>query len=148
VRDKNEYRPRRGERSSPDFDARAHRRQEDSQQDGGSSWDRYTAMRRRQSRRVDRSVPDYYAFLGVERTATKEQLERVYRRYVSTIHPDRFFNDPLRRDLAQEMLKELNDVMQVLRDPERRAQYDAALAGNILPMMPLTSRLREPRQRT
>ena len=35
--------------------------------------------------------------------------------------------------------------MQVLRDPEQRAQYDAALAGNILPMMPLSSRLREPR---
>jgi len=131
--------------SSKHFDARAQRRQEDSRQDGGSSWDRYTAMRRRQSRRADRSVPDYYAFLGVERNATEEQLERMYRHYVSTIHPDRFFNDPLRRDLAQEMLKELNAVMQVLRDPEQRAQYDAALAGNILPMMPLTSRLREPR---
>ena len=93
-------------------------------------------------------VPDYYAFLGVERNATGEQLERAYRKHVAMIHPDRFFDHPLRRDLAQEKLKELNAVMQVLRDPDRRAQYDATLLGSPLPAMPLTSRLRKRQGRT
>jgi DnaJ-domain-containing protein 1 len=71
----------------------------------------------------------YYERLGVERTAGAAELERAYRRCVATIHPDKFFDDPTQRRKAEEELKQLNMVMQVLRDPDRRAKYDSTLVG-------------------
>ena len=88
------------------------------------------------------SVPNYYALLGVERSATLEHLEQVYRRHVAVLHPDKFSQEPPRRDLAQEKLKELNGAMKVLRDPEQRARYDSLLSGDVLPGMPILSRMR------
>lgn len=69
----------------------------------------------------------YYAVLGVRADATREEIERAYRRYAAAIHPDRFFDDPRRKREAEEKLKQLNAIMQVLRDPARRAAYDASL---------------------
>ncbi|MBV9282424.1 MAG: J domain-containing protein [Chloroflexi bacterium] len=98
------------------------------------SWDPYGAGQSRAERvRAARHAqpvstePSYYDLLGLDRDARDDQIERAYRRYVATIHPDRFFDDPLRRAQAQEKLKQLNAMMEVLRDPVRRAQYDATL---------------------
>jgi curved DNA-binding protein CbpA len=65
--------------------------------------------------------------LGVSGDATQEEIEAAYRRHASAIHPDRFFDDPARRRRAEEKLKQLNAIAQVLRDPERRMRYDATL---------------------
>ncbi|GAC1464171.1 MAG: hypothetical protein NVS2B16_21320 [Chloroflexota bacterium] len=73
------------------------------------------------------TMPDYYKLLGIERGATDAQIERAYKRRASTLHPDKFYDDVERRAQAESALKELNLAMQVLRDPTRRAQYDAKL---------------------
>jgi DnaJ-domain-containing protein 1 len=69
---------------------------------------------------------DHYSLLGVRPDASKEEIERAFRRYAADVHPDRFFDDPARHAQAEEKLKQLNAVMQILRDPDRRAAYDAS----------------------
>jgi hypothetical protein len=105
---------------------------------GTGSWDPYGAGQSRAERvRAARhgqpvsTEPSYYDLLGLDRGARDDQIERAYRRFVATIHPDRFFDDPLRRAQAQEKLKQLNAMMEVLRDPVRRAQYDATLGQRL-----------------
>jgi curved DNA-binding protein CbpA len=56
-----------------------------------------------------------------------KDIERAYRRYAASIHPDKFFDDPSAREQAEAKLRELNGIMQTLRDPVRRAMYDASL---------------------
>jgi curved DNA-binding protein CbpA len=85
------------------------------------------------------SSRDYYMLLGIGRAATPEQLERAFRRYVRKNHPDLVFGDPIRHPVAQARLKEVVAAMQVLRDPIKRAQYDAQLDH-----LPLASRLGPP----
>src|SRR5450759_688800 len=59
---------------------------------------------------------DPYAVLGVSRVTSTQEIERAYRRHVSTIHPDKFHGDPIGRQQAHEKLKQLNAAMKVLRD--------------------------------
>jgi hypothetical protein len=81
----------------------------------------------RGSRRVSQE-PNHYELLGIDRAANDAQIEEAYRKYVALIHPDRFYDDPRRRTEAEQKLKQLNAVMEVLRDPVRRARYDAEQA--------------------
>jgi curved DNA-binding protein len=64
---------------------------------------------------------DYYKVLGVDRSATKEQIKKAYRSLALKHHPDRNPGDKQ----AEEKFKELNEAYQVLSDPEKRARYDA-----------------------
>lgn len=93
----------------------------------------------RRAQGAEGRLPDYYALLGVRHTATQEEVEAAFRRYVRAIHPDQFFNDPQRQREAQDRLKAANAAMQVLRDPVLRWRYDAALDH-----LPLASRLEPP----
>lgn len=90
---------------------------------------RIRAARRR--KRPPLSSLDYYTLLGLDRGATDVQIEQAYRKHVGTIHPDRYFGDPKKRGEAERKLKQLNAVMLVLRDPTRRAQYDANLETKV-----------------
>src|ERR1043165_2168244 len=62
---------------------------------------------------------DYYATLGVARTATDAEIKRAFRRLAQQWHPD-VNTDPA----AQERFKEINEAYQVLSDPQRRQAYD------------------------
>ena len=81
---------------------------------------------RRRAETPRRGKDDYYALLGIEPGASDRLIELAYRARAVEIHPDRFFADPARRREAEAHLKELNQAMQVLRDPVRRALYDAS----------------------
>jgi curved DNA-binding protein CbpA len=81
----------------------------------------------RAARHRPSTLPDYYKLLGLERGATDVQVEQAYRRCAARIHPDRFHKDAEGRVAAEAQLKELNRAMEILRDPTRRAQYDALL---------------------
>jgi curved DNA-binding protein len=64
--------------------------------------------------------PDFYAALGVSRTASQEEIQRAYRRLARTYHPD-VNKDPG----AEERFKEISEAYDVLSDPETRRRYDA-----------------------
>ncbi len=63
---------------------------------------------------------DYYEVLGVDRSATAEQIKKSYRKLALQYHPDRNPGD----STAEEKFKEATEAYEVLRDPERRGLYD------------------------
>ena len=64
---------------------------------------------------------DYYEILGVDRSASKEDLKRAYRRMARKFHPD------VNKDSgSDERFKEINEAYQVLNDDQKRAAYDRA----------------------
>ena len=63
---------------------------------------------------------DYYKILGVEKTATKEELKKVYRKLALKYHPDK---NPGNK-AAEDKFKEISEAYEVLLDPEKRKKYD------------------------
>jgi curved DNA-binding protein len=63
---------------------------------------------------------DYYKILGVERSASEEDIRKAYRKLAMQYHPDRNPDDKQ----AEERFKEINEAYQVLNDPKKRAHYD------------------------
>lgn len=68
--------------------------------------------------------PDYYARLGVSPSASIERIQEAYRKKARETHPDLNPEDPEAEDRFQRIQK----AYQVLRDPKRRKEYDAARA--------------------
>ena len=62
-------------------------------------------------------MDDYYKVLGVEKTATAEEIRRAYHRMAHKYHPDKSSGD-------EESFKKVNTAYQVLKDPKKRSQYD------------------------
>jgi len=63
---------------------------------------------------------DYYAVLGVERSASEQDLKRAYRKLALELHPDRNPGDAQ----AEERFKEASEAYAVLSDGDKRAAYD------------------------
>jgi curved DNA-binding protein len=63
---------------------------------------------------------DYYAALGVERGASAAEIKKAYRRLAQKYHPD-VSQEPG----AEARFKEIGEAWQTLKDPEKRAAYDA-----------------------
>lgn len=62
---------------------------------------------------------DYYAILGVPKTASQAEIKKAYRRLARELHPDTNA-DPA----AERRFKEANEAHAVLSDPEKRKRYD------------------------
>jgi hypothetical protein len=71
----------------------------------------------------------YYDILGVADNATSEEIRNAYIIRSKMFHPDRFDRSAEVNEwnLANEMLKELNQAYLVLRDPSARSAYDSTL---------------------
>jgi molecular chaperone DnaJ len=65
-------------------------------------------------------MADFYAVLGVARTASDEEIKKAYRKLAMTYHPDR--NGGSKE--AEERFKEITEAYDILRDPQKRAMYD------------------------
>src|SRR5687768_16685783 len=63
---------------------------------------------------------DYYEVLGVERSATLEDIKRAYRKLAMKHHPDRNPGDKE----AEAKFKECAEAFEVLTDADKRQRYD------------------------
>jgi DnaJ-class molecular chaperone len=63
---------------------------------------------------------DYYAILGVPRTATAKEIRTAFRKLARKHHPDVNQGDKA----AEDRFKEINEANEVLGDPEKRKKYD------------------------
>ncbi len=63
---------------------------------------------------------DYYEILGVQKSATADELKKAYRKMALKYHPDKNPGDKE----AEEKFKEAAEAYDVLSDPNKRAKYD------------------------
>jgi len=63
---------------------------------------------------------DYYDVLGVSRDVSTEEIKKAYRKLALKYHPDRNPGDTS----AEEKFKEATEAYEILRDQEKRGQYD------------------------
>jgi curved DNA-binding protein len=63
---------------------------------------------------------DYYKILGVNKTASEEDIKKAYRKLARKLHPDVNPNDKE----AGKKFQQVNEANEVLSDPEKRKKYD------------------------
>lgn len=68
---------------------------------------------------------NYYEILGVEKTATADELKLAYRKLAKKYHPDMYVSasEQEKKD-AEAKFKDINHAYEVLSDPQKRAAYD------------------------
>ena len=67
-------------------------------------------------------MQDYYQILGISPRATQLEVKRSYRRLAVQFHPDKNKSKE-----SEERFKEISLAYEVLKNPEKRAQYDISL---------------------
>ncbi|MDZ8109156.1 MAG: DnaJ C-terminal domain-containing protein [Nostoc sp. DedQUE12a] len=63
---------------------------------------------------------DYYAILGVSKTASQEEIKQAFRKLARKYHPD---VNPGNKQ-AEARFKEINEAYEVVSDPDKRKKYD------------------------
>jgi molecular chaperone DnaJ len=63
---------------------------------------------------------DYYASLGVSKTATEAEIKKAYKKKAMQYHPDKNAGDKK----AEAKFKEINEAYQTLGDTTKRKNYD------------------------
>ena len=68
---------------------------------------------------------DYYAILGVEKDASKKEIQKAFQQKARKLHPD-----VNKAPDAEERFKEVSEAYAVLSDEDKRARYDAMRSGS------------------
>ena len=66
------------------------------------------------------SKKDFYSILGVNKTASKDEIKAAYRKLALKYHPDR---NPDNKE-AEEKFKEISHAYEILSDDKKRGEYD------------------------
>lgn len=64
--------------------------------------------------------PDLYQIIGVAEDASQDEIRKAYRELARKYHPDKTGGD----EAAETRLKEINAAYDILKNPEKRAEYD------------------------
>ena len=64
---------------------------------------------------------DYYEVLGLQKGASEAEIKKAYRKMAIKYHPDRNRDN---KEEAEAKMKEINEAYDVLKDPQKKAQYD------------------------
>jgi len=65
---------------------------------------------------------DYYAILGVEKSADSDEIKKRYRKLARELHPDKTKGDKT----LEERFKAVSEAYDILSDEKKRAEYDQA----------------------
>lgn len=63
---------------------------------------------------------DYYKILGVDKSASQDEIKKAFRKLAMKYHPDKNKGDKA----SEEKFKDINEAYEVLSDPEKRKKYD------------------------
>ena len=70
---------------------------------------------------ADKKPRDLYEILGINKNATDDEIKKAYKKLAKKYHPDL---NPDDKKGAEEKMKEVNIAYNILKDPQKRAQYD------------------------
>ncbi len=84
---------------------------------------RHQEQERYEQMRSNTRSPTYYAILGIDRLATHDEITKQYRKLVLVWHPDQNRSKPD----AAEYFKIINEAYEILRDKDKRREYDRSL---------------------
>lgn len=70
---------------------------------------------------------NYYEILGVERSASEQEIREKFRRLARENHPDRYRGND--KAEAERKFQTLTEAVNVLTNPARRKQHDSEIAG-------------------
>jgi curved DNA-binding protein CbpA len=74
---------------------------------------------------------DYYKVLGIERTASENEIRQRFRQLAREYHPDRFSGKD--KVQAERTFQTLTEAVNVLTNPDRRRQHDAGMGSSDKP---------------
>jgi hypothetical protein len=77
---------------------------------------------------------NYYEELGIDPSASEEEIGRAHRRLAKLMHPDQQVDDDVKK-LAETQMRRLNAIVEILTDPEKRQLYDEQLQGKAVALV-------------
>src|SRR3954451_14941621 len=73
-------------------------------------------------------MKNYYQVLGVNRNASKQEINNAFKKLSIKYHPDKAGGD----QCYLELFKEINEAKQVLSNYDKRAEYDEGLKKEVV----------------